>query len=109
MRKRAGDKNSGTLSTKLARKLPCSILFVPEGANPWYKKILVPIDFSENSKDAMDVAVAFGVANAMKEISCLHIYSVPNGYYKTGKSFEEFAEIMKGNAEKKLPGIYRKY
>ncbi|MFC1863575.1 universal stress protein [Thermodesulfobacteriota bacterium] len=101
MRKRAGDKASGNLSTKLARRSPCSILFVPEGAKSWYTNILVPVDFSENSKDAMEVAVAFALANNIKEVHCLNIYNVPSGYYKTGKSFEQFAEIMKGHAEKK--------
>ena len=100
MRKRAADKTRGTLSTKLARKAPCSVLFVPEGTKAWYTKILVPIDFSENAKDAMEVAVAFALASGIKEIQCLHIFSVPIGYYKTGKSYEQFSEIMKGHAEK---------
>ena len=30
----------------------------------------------------------------------LHLYEVPHGYSKTGKSFEEFSEIMKENAKK---------
>jgi nucleotide-binding universal stress UspA family protein len=100
MRKRAGEKVSGNLSTKLTRKAPCSVLFVPEGAKSWYTNILVPVDFSENAKLAVEVAAAFARANDIEKIECLHIYSVPGGYYKTGKSYEEFAEIMKGHAEK---------
>jgi hypothetical protein len=46
------------------------------------------------------VAVAFASAKGIDEIRCLHAYNVPIGYYKTGKSFEQFAEIMKGHAEK---------
>ncbi|MBN1848302.1 MAG: universal stress protein [Deltaproteobacteria bacterium] len=102
MRKKKGDKTSGNLSTKLARKSPCSVLFVPEGAGSWYTNILVPVDFSENSRDAMEVAVAFAWAGNIKEIHCLNIFQVPIGYYKTGKSYEQFAEIMKGHAEKKF-------
>jgi nucleotide-binding universal stress UspA family protein len=102
MRKRTGDKISGNLSTKLARKAPCSVLFVPEGAKSWYTNILVPVDFSENAKEALETAVAFGLAGGIKEIDCLNVYSVPSGYYKTGKSYEQFAEIMKGHAEKKF-------
>jgi len=30
----------------------------------------------------------------------VHIYGVPTGYYKTGKSHEEFSEIMKSHAKK---------
>jgi nucleotide-binding universal stress UspA family protein len=100
LRKRAGDTPSGHLSTKLARKAPCSLLFVPEGAKSWYTKILVAVDFSENSKLAVETAVDFAVANNIDAIECLRIYNVPAGYYKTGKSFEQFAEIMKGHDEK---------
>jgi len=101
MRKKRGDKTGGNLSSKLARKAPCSLLFVPEKAKSWYTSILVPIDFSENSEDSLQVAIDFALAGGIKEIHCLHVYSVPAGYYKTGKSYEEFAEIMKGHAEKR--------
>jgi len=60
------------------------------------------VDFSEISMDALEVAVALALAAELKEIHCLHVYNVPLGYYKTGKSYEEFAEIMKGHAEKNL-------
>jgi len=100
MRKRREPSAGGTLFEKLARKSPCSVLFVPEGSKAWYTSIVVPVDFSENSADAMEVAVAFAIASKdIQEITCLHVYSVPIGYYKTGKSYEEFGEIMKGHAE----------
>jgi nucleotide-binding universal stress UspA family protein len=108
MRKKVGDKSSGTLVTKLARRAPCSVLFVPERAKAWYKNILVPIDFSKNSEDAMEVAVAFAQASGINKIMCLNVYSVPPGFYKTGKSYEQFAEIMKGHAEKKYEEFIKK-
>lgn len=108
MRKRKEPLASGTLSEKLARKAPCSVLFVPQGSEAWFDSILVPVDFSENSADAMEVAIAFALASkGIKEVHCLHIYSVPIGYYKTGKSYEAFAEIMKGHAEKKYREFIR--
>jgi nucleotide-binding universal stress UspA family protein len=91
MRKRRKPTTSGTLLEKIARKAPCSVLFT---------NILVPIDFSENSADAMDVALAFASASGIKKIYCVHVYEVPIGYYKTGKSYEHFAKIMKGHAER---------
>jgi len=101
MRKRREPTAKGTLFKKLARKAPCSVLYVPEGREAWFTNILVPIDFSENSVDAIDTAAAIGIAaTGIKEIHCLHVYSVPMGYYKIGKSYEEFAEIMRGHAEK---------
>ena len=101
MRKRREPTAKGTLFEKLARKAPCSVLFVPEGSKAWFTNILVPVDFSDNSFDAMETAVPIGLtATGIKEIYCLHVYSVPMGYYKTGKSYEQFAEIMKDHAEK---------
>ena len=102
MRKRREATESGSLFEKLARKAPCSVLLIPEGSKAWFTDILVPIDFSENSVNAMDTAVAIAsVSSGIQEIHCLHVYSVPIGYYKTGKSYEEFNEIMRGHAEKK--------
>ena len=101
MRKRREPTASGSLFEKLARKAPCSVLFVPEGSKAWFTNILVPVDFSDNSLDAMEAAVTMGLgATGIKEIYCLHVYSVPMAYYKTGKSYEQFAEIMKGHAER---------
>jgi hypothetical protein len=33
---------------------------------------------------------------------------VPTGYYKTGKNYEQFAQIMKGHAEKNYSAFRRK-
>jgi nucleotide-binding universal stress UspA family protein len=100
MAKRPEPIDTGALPEKVIRRVPCSVLLVPEGAKASFSNILVPTDFSENSTDAMDVAVAFASAKGINEIHCLHSYKVPIGYYKTGKSYEQFAEIMKGHAEK---------
>ncbi len=109
MRKRKEPTASGTLFEKLARKAPCSVLFVPEGSKTWFTNILVPVDFSDNSFDALEAAVTIGLAaTGIKEIYCLHVYSVPIGYYKTGKSYEQFAEIMKGHAEKHYEEFIKK-
>jgi len=108
MRKRLKPTASGTLFEKLARKAPCSLLFIPEGTAPRFTNILVPTDFSENSMDAMEVSVAFASASGTPEIHCLHVYDVPVAYYKTGKSYEEFAEIMKGHAEKDYQEFIKK-
>ncbi len=99
----------GTVPTRLARKAPCSILFVPEGIKPDLTHILVPIDFSKNSEDALSVAVALAIAYKNSEIHCFHAYSVPTGYYKTGKSYEQFADIMKGHAEEHYHEFIEKF
>ncbi len=87
---------------KVIRKAPCSVLLVPEGALTDMERILAPVDFSSCSAEALQQAANFARASGeSSSVDCLSIYHVPTGYYKTGKSFEEFAGIMKGNTEKR--------
>lgn len=102
-----------TIPVKISRKASCSTLFIPEEVEPERKmpaeiKILVPVDFSENALDAMGLAADFAAAHEIPAIYCAHVYDVPLGYYKRGKSYEEFAEIMKSNAEKKCQEVIKK-
>jgi nucleotide-binding universal stress UspA family protein len=89
----------GTVPVKTARKIPCSVLFVPEGMKPEYSNILVPTDFSDISLDALSTAISFAAGAKVPSIRCINVYNVPIGYYEGGKSYEEFADIMKGHAE----------
>jgi nucleotide-binding universal stress UspA family protein len=93
-------RKTGKLSKQLARKAPCSVLIFPEENRTKLTRILVATDFSKHAKNALDVALAFASASGIKELLCMHAYEVPLGYHKTGKSYEDFAEIMKGNAVK---------
>lgn len=98
---------SETIPVKLTRKAQCSVLFVPEDARPSRTRpkdtnILVPVDFSENSADAMRLAIGFASAHSITKIYSIHVYDVPLGYYKRGKSFEEFEKIMRRNAKEKF-------
>jgi nucleotide-binding universal stress UspA family protein len=86
------------LGEKLARKAPCSVLIIPNGTKPKYEKITVACDFSNHSIDALDVTRAFTDAAGLKSFVCLNVYDIPSGYYKTGKSYEQFDEIMQKNA-----------
>ncbi|MEM7549749.1 MAG: universal stress protein [Bacteroidota bacterium] len=94
-------KGSGVLSQRLARRASCMLLIIPEGLQPTMERLLVPIDFSEYSKLALEYAIYISRNNMNKvEVICQNVYNVPVGYHYTGKSFEEFAGVMKRNAEK---------
>jgi len=90
-------KGSGLIAGHIVRRSPASILFVTENFSSEIKNILVPVDFSKHSALAFEAASKFK-AKSNSEIRFSHVYSVPSGYYKTGKSYDEFAEIMKGHA-----------
>lgn len=105
-----GRKNNhrAVLPDMIARKAPCSVAVVPEGIEPSLRRILVPLDFSEHASSALVQAAEIAQALGLSEVSCVHVYEVPLGYYKAGKSYEEFASIMKGHAEKHCASMMEK-
>lgn len=90
---------SGLHSKKIAKSASASILFVPEGPAQKLEKLLIPIDYSKYSEMAFMLAVDIQKHFGCKLLSN-HVYRVPSGYYKSGKTYEEFAEIMLENTKK---------
>lgn len=101
-------RGSGIVSSKIARKCPCSLLLVPSDFRPTIEKILVPVDFSAHAALAMRHALEISGASPAKLLT-LHLYQVPIGYYKTGKSYEEFRQIMQSHAEKDYRAFVAKH
>ncbi len=95
-------KGSGMIPQQLARKVSCSVLFVPEKAKMSIRNILVPIDFSEYCSMALEEAHEIAKIDKEVKIHLQHAFEVPMGYSKTGKTEEEFAEIMKRHASKRM-------
>lgn len=97
-----GKKNTkevGVSHSKLVRSSYCDVMIVPENGPSKISNILIASDFSEYSKLALNKAIELA-EQANAKVTCLHIYNVPTGYSKTGKSFEEFGAIMLGHAKK---------
>jgi nucleotide-binding universal stress UspA family protein len=91
-------KGSGSLAKKAAHKSPCSVLFFTESQiNQKITQLMVPIDFSSYS--LLSLHAALEIAKDPRSIKCYHLYDVPSGYSKIGKSYEEFSEIMLKNAK----------
>ncbi|MCL6258784.1 universal stress protein [Aquiflexum sp. TKW24L] len=91
---------TGVISQRLARRASCSLLIIPEKSEPKIDKLLVPSDFSDYSKDALEEAVIIVEKYGGKaEIICQNVFTVPSGYHFTGKSYEEFTSIMLMHAE----------
>ena len=83
---------SGVVSDRLSRNLPCDFLLVPENSVPRLNAIMVPTDFSSHATLAMHRANEIKGGNKNIEVFAMHLYAVPWGYSKSGKSFEEFAD-----------------
>jgi nucleotide-binding universal stress UspA family protein len=68
---------SGIIGQKLARKVNASILFVTENASGKIRKIVIPVDFQDNSLHAVQTAVELHPLLDDPEIICMHSYDVP--------------------------------
>ncbi len=93
-------EGNGSLAKGIAKKAPCSILMLQEKRPAGLpKKIMVPTDFSDHTEMIYQFSERI-CKDLHAELVPVHIYQVPHGYSKTGKTFEEFSEIMKENASK---------
>ena len=90
----------GSLVRRLSMKAPCSVWIVPDGSPPSLKKILVPIDFSEHSADAMVVATTMARLADGAECLPLHVY-----FSEAVLTYEEDDPIARGQEEE----AYRKF
>ncbi|MEO1050592.1 MAG: universal stress protein [Bacteroidota bacterium] len=90
-------EGSGLVTSHLARKCPSSLLLVTEGFNKHIHNILVPVDFSGHAALAAKHALAMA-DNSEAKVQLAHVFTVPSGYSKMGKTYEQFAEIMKSHA-----------
>ncbi|GGZ18578.1 universal stress protein [Echinicola pacifica] len=97
-------EGSGKLPKRIAQKAPSSIFFVTEdmGSHNSLQHFLVPVDFSDHTEVVMEKVEDFIKENENAKIRYVHLFEVPIGYHKTGKSYEEFAEIMEQNARKEF-------
>jgi len=91
-------KGGGIVPQKIAKVAHTSIMMVPEDYQFKLDKIVVPVDFSKHSKLAVEEAIAINKDQKIS-VTLLNIYRVPVGYNKTGKTYDEFAEIMEAHAQ----------
>ncbi|AHM58939.1 universal stress protein UspA-like protein [Flammeovirgaceae bacterium 311] len=94
-------EGGGVLVQRLARRAACNLLIVPEGSQARVKKLLVPSDFSEDSKQALHAAITLASRiESPVQVVVQNVFHVPPGYHYSGKSYEEFSEIMEKHARK---------
>jgi nucleotide-binding universal stress UspA family protein len=92
-------KGSGALAHGVANKAPCSILLFQEQRPVGMpRKIMIPTDFSQHNHMIYEFGERIS-DHLGAQLLPIHIFEVPQGYSKTGKTYEEFAEIMKENAK----------
>jgi nucleotide-binding universal stress UspA family protein len=83
-----------SLARRLAMKAPCSVWMVPDGSPAQIRRILVPVDFSEDAADAMQVAVAMAQLLGHAEVLALHVY-----FNEAAVTFEEYDQVLRGEEQ----------
>lgn len=96
------------LTDSLINSSESSLFLVPENAVPKISNIVIGIDFSEESHQSLDTATIIASSTGA-EIHCLNVYRVPSGYHTSGKTYEEYAEVMKNNAREAAEKFKKRY
>ncbi len=103
----------GSAFTKLARKLPCNVLIVPNYCRPHFARIHVPVDFSEHSKLALEAALEIARAGAadgqQPQILLQTVYCAGYGYRKLGMDLDQAiakqAEVTREQVDEFVAGV----
>ena len=103
-------RNNGSdsvLTTRIARRSPCNLLSLPQQTRLKFDKVLIPVDFSDYSELSLRRTLSL-TEQSPSTIYLHNVISVPSSYRYSGKSYDEFAEIIKGHAEKDLNILTKK-
>ncbi|MCW5983468.1 MAG: universal stress protein [Bryobacteraceae bacterium] len=86
---RPGGSGRRSLARRLAMKAPCSVWMAPEGSSPRLRRILVPIDFSRRSADAVVLTTRLAESMGIDEAQALHVF-----FDEAAVSYDEYGEVM---------------
>lgn len=86
---------------KFIQKSFCSVLFVPIDASE-IKSVWVPVDFSENSKDAFLVAKHFNRLHDGGTMYCQYVFETPNLNLIKEDLHKEYIDFYKEESEKNM-------
>lgn len=78
--KKTGYTGRGTVARRILRYVPSSILFVPETSRYQLDKVLVPVDFSEESARAVRAAIHLS-EKQKGAVTAQHIYNYPARFF----------------------------
>ena len=82
----------GSVAEQIVRHAPCSVLAArPRLAEGPFKNILCPVDFSDSSRDAIDLAIDLGVEGT--EIALMHSIELPTSYGQEPTLMDAVAEV----------------
>ncbi len=103
---------SGIVPRRVARKVNCQVLFVPEEGPKQISNIVVPVDFSQNSANALKTALRLKQKSSEAEIKvkALHIINMlPTDYYFGLEYNQTYREALRQQKEKEFAHFLQKH
>jgi nucleotide-binding universal stress UspA family protein len=84
----------GMISEKLVRKAPCSVLVVPSTSPPSFSKILIPVDHSLCSLNALEIGAKLASGLGLKDLNYIHIFDLPVGFHGSKAHERDFSSTL---------------
>jgi sulfate permease, SulP family len=78
-----------SLARRLAMKAPCSVWMIPDGAATTLERILVPVDFSARSAEALTLATRIAARLGLEHCTTVHVR-----FNSATTSCDEYDEIL---------------
>jgi nucleotide-binding universal stress UspA family protein len=98
--RKAVSEGSGITPRRVAARANCDILFVPPQPQMPIKRIVVPIDFSSHSAEALRTAMALRRKLAKAEVRCVYVVDLPpSDYYLRPMDTAGFRQILLESAQ----------
>jgi len=94
-------KGKGIAAQQIVRRIPCSVIFIPEKPKMRLNEIFVCNDFSNFAKLAMGEAIMLAQINADVTIFCEHVFHIPDKKYRPDMSTAAFKQLMIDHSTKK--------
>ncbi len=101
----------GSAFARLARKAPCHVLAVPSQSRPHLGRVLVGVDFSDHSRKALDLGIAFARAfgGDSAQVVVASNFAVGYGYRKIGLTLEKAVNEREKNTREQLANFLRDF
>lgn len=97
-----------SLMKKLVRNTLASIFVYPNSSRQ-IKSINVGVDLTNHNHTDIDSSYRIAKNLNIDALNLINIYEVPLGYYKSGKTFEEFSKKLEENIAKDFDALIKKY
>jgi len=108
--RKSNSDGSGITVKRIARNAKCHFLFVPENISDIPRRVMVPIDFSDNSAEAVYAALALKVAIPDLEIVCPHVMKMlPADFYYELDKYQFFIDANIEKSKKAYQYFIKEY